>query len=144
MLSFLPHDMLNETLCYLTATEFKTLYLSVDHCTQNELKKCTIKCKIIISDDLVKWFEDQNIKFELKKTILTDSLYSVKTLLNGKIHSFEDKPAYIKKYDSLECKMWYKNGLLHRDNNLPAVVDFFGENRWYINGKLNYIQKYNS
>jgi len=32
------------------------------------------------------------------------------------------------------AKNWYKNGLQHRDNNLPAVERPNGEKSWYQNG----------
>jgi hypothetical protein len=29
---------------------------------------------------------------------------------------------------------WYKNGLKHRDGDLPAVIYFNGVQQWYKNG----------
>jgi len=64
---------------------------------------------------------------------------------DGKLiyHSFDDEPAMI--YDN-GTKYWYKDGLLHRDNNLPAIIYSDGdcgyyknENRyWFINGTEYY------
>jgi hypothetical protein len=136
MLLSLPYDMLIEIVRYLRADEFKTVFMSLDEKTQNEVRKYTVECKTIISDCLVKWFEDQNIKIKLKKTLFMSSLYNVQTLYNGKVHSFDDKPAYIKRFENHECKMWYKNGSVHRDNDLPAVINFYGQKRWYQNGVL--------
>ncbi len=34
-------------------------------------------------------------------------------------------------------KRWYKDGKLHRDNDLPAIVYHTGRNVWYKNGKLH-------
>jgi len=60
------------------------------------------------------------------------------------LHSFNDEPAMICDVGTL--LKWYKDGLLHRDNNLPAriwydgSVDFFknGEEYWYINNEEYY------
>ena len=32
-------------------------------------------------------------------------------------------------------KEWYKNGLLHRKNRLPAIRKPDGSRQWYVNGK---------
>jgi len=32
---------------------------------------------------------------------------------------------------------WYKNRKLHRENDLPALIDFDGTQEWYKNGKLH-------
>jgi len=51
----------------------------------------------------------------------------------GQYHSFDDLPAIV--YTKLNMKCWYKEGILHRDNELPAVE--WGINKlYYINGKL--------
>ena len=52
---------------------------------------------------------------------------------NGMIHRDNDLPAKIVKGDEL----WYKNGLLHRENDLPAVNRLNGCQKWYKNGKLH-------
>ncbi len=68
----------------------------------------------------------------------------VETFLNGKLHSFNDEPAV---HDTHEGnKSWYKNGILHRDNDKPAEVCFkhcgtMGNDRaefhsWYNNSLL--------
>jgi hypothetical protein len=37
---------------------------------------------------------------------------------NGKLHSFNDEPAEISSYG----KTWYKHGVVHRENDLPARI----------------------
>lgn len=37
--------------------------------------------------------------------------------------------------DKLGTIRWYKNGLLHRDNDLPAVIWSDGTQEWFIHGK---------
>lgn len=67
------------------------------------------------------------------------------TKLNGKLHSFDDKPAIINIYGD---KYWYENGLLHRDANdlssansslfaLPAIIYNNGDEYYYRHGKLH-------
>ena len=48
------------------------------------------------------------------------------------LHSFGDDPAMI--YDN-GTKYWYKDGLVHRDNNLPAVIRSNRYNSYYKNNK---------
>jgi len=51
-------------------------------------------------------------------------------------HSFNDEPAII--YDN-GTKYWYKDGLIHRDNNLPACIWSDGSYSFYKNGKKYWI-----
>jgi len=54
------------------------------------------------------------------------------TYRNGVLHSY-DKPA-----KTINGRaMWYKNGLLHRDCDLPAVTDRGEYKAWYKNGSLH-------
>jgi antitoxin component YwqK of YwqJK toxin-antitoxin module len=34
-------------------------------------------------------------------------------------------------------KSWYKNGLIHRENDKPAIEYFDGSKAWYINGQIH-------
>lgn len=55
---------------------------------------------------------------------------------NKKLNSDNDEPALIK-YRNGECiKKWYKDGVLHRNNNMPAVIDSLGYKAVYSNGKF--------
>lgn len=53
---------------------------------------------------------------------------------NGLLHRDDNLPA-------IECKngdkYWYQNGLLHRDWDLPARVSVNGNNVWYQNGEIH-------
>jgi len=51
---------------------------------------------------------------------------------NGKLHRDNDLPAAIWK-DGRQA--WYKDGKQHRDNDLPAMINFNGTKVWYKNGK---------
>jgi len=48
-------------------------------------------------------------------------------------HSFDDEPAIIW---SGGTKYWYKDGLLHRDNNLPALIFSDGDCGYYKNENI--------
>lgn len=48
----------------------------------------------------------------------------------GELHSYNDEPALITE----KCKIWYKNGLKHRDGDKPAMVFDDGTNVWFKNG----------
>jgi len=56
------------------------------------------------------------------------------TYLDGKLHSYDDKPAVISPDDT---QLWYKNGKRHRDNDLPAVIYADSEQWWFQNDKLH-------
>ena len=46
--------------------------------------------------------------------------------------------------DKLRTQRWYNNelhGVLHRDNDLPAVITENGTHYWYINGKRHRLYK---
>lgn len=53
---------------------------------------------------------------------------------NGVLHRDNDLPAIINKHVS---KAWCKNGVFHRDNDLPALVFDNGSCEWYKNGKIH-------
>lgn len=52
---------------------------------------------------------------------------------NGLLHRDDDKPAVISEH-ALE---WYQNGVLHRKNDKPALVLDTGFREWYKNGQLH-------
>jgi hypothetical protein len=56
---------------------------------------------------------------------------------NGLLHRDEDLPAI--EYANGE-KHYYKNGFLHRDFNLPAIERMVGLNEYYQNG-IRYIEE---
>lgn len=66
-----------------------------------------------------------------------------KTLLNEKLHSFDDNPSFID--FTRNEKKWHFEDRLHRDNDLPAVVKHWKQNynteiyekSWYKNGKAH-------
>ena len=51
----------------------------------------------------------------------------------GKHHSFNDEPSYVDN----GTKIWHKNGKIHRDNDLPAIIYGNGVKYWYKNGRLH-------
>ena len=63
-------------------------------------------CYEIISDDMVIWFQEKQIK----------------------IHLFQ----YHMKFHNYEA--WYENGQLHRENNLPAMILSNYKSEWWLNG----------
>lgn len=40
-------------------------------------------------------------------------------------------------FNSNGNQAWFKDGELHRDNDLPAVIHINGTQKWYQNGKLH-------
>lgn len=64
---------------------------------------------------------------------ITNSLSQVWSK-NGKLHRDNDLPAVIRKDGTRE---WWVNGERHRENDLPAYIDFIGNKSWYKNGLLH-------
>ena len=53
---------------------------------------------------------------------------------NGQLHRDNDLPAII--YPS-GIQYWCQNGKFHRDGDLPAMIDSKGNRAWYKEGKLH-------
>lgn len=66
--------------------------------------------------------------------VRTDSDGTMHTYLDGKYHSFDDKPSYLSPDGT---KKWHKNGLLHRDGDKPAVIRSNGDKIYYQNDELH-------
>lgn len=55
---------------------------------------------------------------------------------NGKLHSFHDNPSVmVINGIMMGDKLWHKCGVLHRDNDKPAIILDNGDKFWYSNGK---------
>jgi hypothetical protein len=52
---------------------------------------------------------------------------------NGVLHRNGDLPAVIYPSGTTE---WFKNGVKHRDNGMPAIIWGNGNMEWYVNGRL--------
>ena len=123
---------------FLEPEEIKDLYETCKDAKMmfDELTKHTnfvIDCKIILLDKEIKWFKQKNIKLKLLETYkhIYNGHYWFK---NGKLHRDNDLPAII---FGIGDRYWYKNGELHRDNDLPAIICENGDQFWYKNGKLH-------
>ena len=46
---------------------------------------------------------------------------------------------YIEAYGTIA---WYKNGQLHREDDLPAIEAFNGTKKWYFQGQLHRVNKH--
>ncbi len=53
---------------------------------------------------------------------------------NGVVHRDNDLPAIIDKYGN---KQWYQNGEHHRDHDKPAIEYANGDKKWFQNGELH-------
>ena len=103
----------------------------------NELSKYTcftIHCNVIISDKDVKWCQKRNIKLIFFEEYRTDGFGTKRWYKNGRIHRDNDLVAVICKTGK---QIWYQNGQIHRDNDLPAVIYANGSKLWYQNGQAH-------
>jgi hypothetical protein len=124
---------------FLDPPEIKVLYETCKDAKImfEELTKHTnfiIVCNIVVSDNVIKWFELKNIKLKLLEKYIITSSETQAWYKNGKYHRDNDLPAIIQ---SNGDKYWYKDGLMHRDNDLPAVVLSNGNKFWYQYGKYH-------
>jgi len=94
--------------------------------------------KILIHENLTK-FIDKNIEV-IGNFSYTDKYKHFNSYKNGKLHSFTDEngeylPARVTSYGD---KIWCKEGLIHRENDLPALIEKDDRRQeWRINGKLH-------
>lgn len=58
-------------------------------------------------------------------------------VVNRNYHSIYDRPA-TSWYNG--CKIWWKNGIWHRDNDKPAIIESDGTKKWFQNGRLLKIE----
>jgi len=54
---------------------------------------------------------------------------------NGLLHRDNDKPAVKCCFNG--TKVWYNNGEIHRDGDKPAFITYDGTKIWYKNGKIH-------
>ena len=123
---------------FLEPQEIKELY---ETCKEtkvmfNELTNHTnfiVSCNRIILNNEIKWFKLKNIKLKLLETYENKygNQYWYK---NGLRHRDNDLPAVITVNG---YRSWYKNGRQHRDNDLPAIIFPNGHQYWYKNGLLH-------
>ena len=144
MLQHLPSDMLFVMTEYLSLHDYKKLYQSTNQFIQSSLKQKSIICSSVVDDDndeLLQWFNENEIKVELLRQHIITPNYGEETYLNGKYHSFDDKPSHV-----IHEKMiaWHKNGDLHRENGPAMIIPVYlyrsrnvGDYKslfWYENG----------
>ena len=54
---------------------------------------------------------------------------------NGLLHSYDDEPAIVA--DNGTYKVWYKQGKIHREGDLPAITRNEIYQEWYKEGELH-------
>lgn len=136
----LIYDVQSNILKFMTTTDMINLMNSSENAKLMFRDLSThigfiIYCDSVISDEQIEKFHLNNIKYKLLETIDTFLDDKVSFYRNGKLHRDNDLPAVI--YISGE-QIWYKNGLKHRDNDLPAIV-IKGSNHkeWWQHGKCH-------
>jgi hypothetical protein len=134
MLSLLPYDLLHNILLFQEPKEIIALYESSKELIEEMIKHTNfiIKCKVILSDCEIEWFESKKINVKLLEEYKIDENGNRYWYKNGEFHRDNDLAAII---FSNGNKYWYKNGEFHRDNDLPAVIlARSGRKKWYKNG----------
>jgi hypothetical protein len=98
-----------------------------------------IYCEVSIPEDTtVITVGDKSVTDKLTPSKLLDGKYeslgNTYYFKQGLLHSDNDQPARIGAHLS---QYWYKQGKLHRDGDLPAVISAYGSKEWYKEGKLH-------
>ena len=134
MLTSLPYDLQSEILKFQEPEEIIASYKSCETIFEQTIKHTSfiVDCKVILSDEEIEWFKSKNIKVKLIEEHKIDEYGDQRWYKNGELHRDNDLPAVIL---SNGTQFWYQNGKLHRDNDLPAIIYPSGHQIWYKNGK---------
>ena len=90
-----------------------------------------VHCKEVVPQWVIDWFQEHNITLKLFKKCVRFKL-GQGWFQNGKLHRDDDLPAIVNANGS---NQWYQNGKLHRDNDLPAIVWENGSKEWFRHGR---------
>jgi antitoxin component YwqK of YwqJK toxin-antitoxin module len=137
MLQMLPYDLLHNILKFQEPEEIIALYDSLEDVIQEMIKHTNsnfiVECKVVLSNKEIEWFQSKKINVKLLEEYRIDKGANEYWYKNGQLHRENDLPAAI----SLRSQCWYKNGEIHRDNDLPAVTSPNGYQGWYKNGEFH-------
>jgi len=94
------------------------------------------ECMFAIISAYLPSYEGNDIRWAAGKVVFRHIDKYGNTYKNGLHHSYEDKPALVEEYLDEEGHrlVWYKDGDIHRDGDLPAVIDI-DRQEWYKDGK---------
>lgn len=72
--------------------------------------------------------------------LMNDLFKDVKVKIKS-FNSINDNPCYISYYESgnIKCEMWFREGMLFRENNLPSCIVYFDNLEKSISQKFWYI-----
>jgi hypothetical protein len=88
-----------------------------------------VVCKTYIPQHIVDWFELRKFKLDLLIEIKHDKkTCTTQYFKNGKLHRDDDLPAVINVL--IDRYEWYQNGKRHRNNDQPAIIDNYCT-EWY-------------
>jgi len=86
------------------------------------------------------YVESINDKSAIDLMTLNNKIFSKRWYKNGILHRDNDKPTILEKITSethFRLITWHQNGVLHRDNNKPSYLEFWG------NGEIAIASWYN-
>ena len=131
----LPYDIQQRILQFKEPKEIIALYESLEDVIQEMIEHTNfiVECKEVLLNKEIEWFQSKNIKVKLLEEYRIDKGGNEYWYKNGKLHRDNDLPAAI----SLRSQCWYKNGEIHRENDLPAVTSPNGYQGWYKNGEFH-------
>ena len=90
---------------------------------------------LVLYDDEFKQFSYKNRGINLFVNQFT-KIIDNNTHLFGYLNSINDGACYLIDYQDVK-HVWYYKSKYHRENDLPAVINSYGDKYWYCNGKLH-------
>jgi hypothetical protein len=85
-----------------------------------------------LEDAMAQSASDAETELTLANNTIINLYTKITEMMDNKVFRSSDEPDLILNGD----KMWIRNGVLHRDNDLPAVIKADGTQKWYREGKL--------
>ena len=136
MLSLIT-DVQKLILEFLNPNELRCLYELSKNAKQmmNEIIQNTnfvVRCTYILSDKEILWLETKGFQLQLLETYENNDEMEL-WFKNGLNHRDYDLPASISNGDYI----WFQYGKIHRDNDMPAVIWDNGTQVWYQNGRIH-------
>ena len=136
-MNILIDDCKMEIVTYLKPKELMNFCIACDFGQGNSYlysDQFVVQCTEFVSDDIIRWFQQKNIKLNLLKTYKIDRFGTQFWYRNNKKHRDNDLPAEIHADGS---QYWYQNGKYHRDNDMPSLIHATGRKVWFQNDLIH-------
>lgn len=126
LLSAIPADVATEVLlAFLDARDLMRADLPLHTIL---VPNCVFCAKRILDPAELAWFAKQRVRVDLLRAKTT-------VILEGPDPAWRDGPMAENTKSYVQVTTWWRNGRLHRDDDLPAVERANGDCEWWVDGK---------